>query len=622
MPQQHKIGSIYVMTIILSACSILYELLIAQAVVSLATNMVVFYSLTIGLYLISMGLGALYFHRHFKGQGTWELLFRVEMALAIIGSLSVFIVYFAHMLAGFCEIRFFFLGGTILFLGLVMLTIIMIGFLTGLEVPLLLRLGQELRTTQVINRILAFDYFGSLLGGVLFPLVLLPHFELIQIGLAVGFINLLVALFILFMRIEKKVGLMEQALSGLLVVVFSIAFLNAGNIEQFFLKKYYYYKETSESFVSLFDPMDKYPTIERYASPYQKIDIVQVPPIASPYWEILRVYSNKYHVYPDAPTGYILFLDGFFQLWSDFEEVYHEYFAHVPVALNGKVPQDVLVLGAGDGMLMRELVKYPGIKTITQVDIDRTIVELARVHPLLRWLNNNVMADSRVKVIIADAYPFLRNNQKKFDAIYMDFPAPFDYNLSKLYSREFYSFAFKSLKDDGYAVLDAASLKALSDEKDFLKSDAQMYFHTLKAAGFQTIHFFTSRLEQDNPEALALMRKAIGDSNQLVVKERADGFGIHREEVNGQEAIAQHLLSSFMTDQEHQFIFLKKEKQASDPQYGEIVSDLFVLNKARVFLSINQSQIEAAAAEPSYVNSILRPTIPNISYWWRIKFPY
>jgi spermidine synthase len=260
MNNKQSLYSIYFITLILSTCSILYELLIAQAVVSLTANMVVFYSLTIGFYLISMGAGAFYFYKSYKSQNLWAYLFRVEILLAVLGAFAVFVIYAGHMMLGFLKNHFHLFSGSFIFWGLALMMIVFIGFLTGIEMPLLLKIGKDSTSLRITNRLLAFDYFGSLAGGMRFPLSLLPYFELLEIGIIVSFVNLLVAFFILFSLKDHRIGWAQKIIQIFLIAFFVVVFLNAKNLQQFFLKKYYY-GETSNSFISLFSSVKELPNV-------------------------------------------------------------------------------------------------------------------------------------------------------------------------------------------------------------------------------------------------------------------------------------------------------------------------------------------------------------------------
>jgi len=162
--------------------------------------------------------------------------------------------------------------------------------------------------------------------------------------------------------------------------------------------------------------------------------------------------------YPTSPNSepiYYLFLNSFFQFSSQSEKEYHEYIVHVPVQLFNKIPEKILVLGGGDGLLMREVLKYKKhIKVLDHIELDPYIVKLAQTHPVFTKLNKNSLNDNLINIQYNDAFTFLKANKNKYDAIYIDFPYPTNYDLSKLYSFEFYTYLYKSLTDDGYSVID------------------------------------------------------------------------------------------------------------------------------------------------------------------------
>jgi spermidine synthase len=111
-------------------------------------------------------------------------------------------------------------------------------------------------------------------------------------------------------------------------------------------------------------------------------------------------------------------------------------------------------MGGGEGLLIRELLKYPEIKQITHIELDEEVLNIGRNHPIISKLNKRSLWDPRVKTIISDAFYFLRNSNKQYDAIFLDFPYPKNLNLAKLYSIEFYRYVNRNLKDDGFLVLD------------------------------------------------------------------------------------------------------------------------------------------------------------------------
>ena len=594
---------IYLLSLVLSACSLLYELLIAQTLTLIAGNMVIWYSLTVGIYLAAMGVGAILYGSSFQSRD-WGRLYRVEIMLSVVGASSVILLNFAHSLYFFLEAQpTTEIIGTIVFFGFSFLLTFLIGILTGMELPLLIRLGNEVAGQNVTNRVLGWDYIGSLAGGVLFPLYMVPFLELHTIGFIIAALNLLVAFFILRWFLSKTPGATLKSIgSAAFGAGLIFAYYSGPQIEQFFLKKYYFAPEATLSLGNLFDPMRDIPFVFRESSPYQKIDIVHVPDTIN---DLIQVYSGKLNEEDFTLENYYLFLNGDFQFASNYEELYHEWFAHVPIIINGKVPKRVLVLGGGDGLIHRELLKYKEIKSIVHVDIDHRLVALAKNHPVLTGLNKYSLLNPRVRTVFGDAFQFLRNNgDETFDAIYMDFPDVKDYNLSKLYSREFYHFVKKRLAHDGFAALDTPGVRfGVPDDagptppKHY--GSWSIHSNTMRLAGFKTILPFYSILEVDNPTT----------HEMLTIPEDQ----IDPEE--GQENEITEYLTEFSESMQQGFIMLRKDRKIGPFEYVDFDIELRVLNEKRFKLSHPNPPKLTNQVDLRQVNSILRPTLPDGMIW-------
>ncbi len=593
---------IYLLSLVLSACSLLYELLIAQTLTLIAGNMVVWYSLTVGTYLAAMGVGAILYG---SSSRDWRHLYRVEIMLSLVGASSVILLNFAHSLYFFLEAEpTTEVIGTFVFFGTSFLLTILIGILTGMELPLLINLGNEIAAGRnVTNRVLGWDYIGSLAGGVLFPLYLVPFFELHTIGFMIAGLNLLVAIFILRRFLAPASGATLKTLgSAAFGAVLIFAYFSGPQIEQFFLKKYYFAPELTLSLGNLFNPMLDIPPIFRESSPYQKIDIVHVPDLTG---DVIEYYSKKFNDEDFTLDNHYLFLNGDFQFASNYEELYHEWFAHVPIIINGKVPKRVLVLGGGDGLIHRELLKYKGIKSIVHVDIDHRLVALAKSHPVLTGLNKHSLYNPRVHTVIGDAFQYLRNlGDETFDAIYMDFPDVKDYNLSKLYSREFYHFVKKRLADDGFAALDTPGVRfGLPDGAGRTSPEHYgnwaIHSNTMRLAGFKTILPFYSILEVDNPEAYEILTTPTDQINP--------------EE--GQEDDITEYLTEFSENMQQGFMMLRKDRKLGPFDYVDFDIELHVLNEKRFKLSHPDPPKPTDQVDLRKVNSILRPTLPDGMLW-------
>jgi spermidine synthase len=576
------IHPLYLITFIFAFCSIVYELLMAQTLTLLTSDSVLRYSTTIGLYLACMGIGAFLCTKKRLARPE-ETLLKVELLLSVVGGTAVIILYFFHSIYTYLlqagqppSVRstFFFVASY----GI----IAVIGVLTGFELPLLIHI-REKEQEKTTNIVLGVDYLGSLAGAILFPLLLLPFLDVIKIGFVTAMLNVLAA--VMLLRYAEVIGrrlrifLTAANVAIFSVLIFLLSYSSA--ITQYCLKKYYYYQESSVNLQMLFSTMKSSPDVEWYRSPYQNIDIVKSPD-SEIFSYIFSFYTSKYITEPDYPKDYWLFLNGDYQFFSGCDEVYHEYMVHVPIIAN-KVPRKVLVLGGGDGLVNRELLKYPGIESITLIELDKKMVDVAMTHPVMRRINKDSFLDPRIKVHIMDAFTFVRTSKEIYDAIYIDFPDPKDYNLSKLYSREFYFFVKNRLADDGFVAMDSPG--------SLVKGDWVIYYNTIKASGFETIIPFSSTLEEDNPQ-FDKENKQLHEAVKAAVHDLRQGF-----------------------------IMMRKGGPPVVAPYGEPGISLYLMNEKRYRLSFRFPYSMKAGIDWDRVNSIMRPTFPNYSLM-HIRLPY
>jgi spermidine synthase len=482
---------LYGVTLVVAACSIIYELLLAQTLSALLGNTVLRYSITIGCYLGALGVGALLCSR--TGGDAGRRLSRIEIELSVLGGLAVPALYALDMVQRFVYLHApaGSLGESVapaLFLLASHAIIVAIGLLSGFEVPLLLALGEGLQPGAT-NRVLGVDYFGALVGSVLFPVVLLRSLGLIAGGFAVGLLNAVTAaLLIVWTRGRPRLGL--GLLSGAVVAWMICGLAGSGRIEQYFLKKLYY-AEDATSPRALFALQGGRPDIERYRSPYQTIDLVR--DTREEQW-IYDLISTKQDAMPEYPADLWLYLDHRYQLFSGVAEVYHEWFVHAPVQASGRVPRDVLVLGGGDGLALREVLKYGAIRRVVQVEIDPVMLSLARAHPQLSLMNGGALGDARVEIVRADAFGWLQETADLFDAVYIDMPDPDDYDVSLVYSREFYAMVRHHLRPDGFVAVDTPNADCTVPEHLW-----NVYSSTLRAAGFETVVPMLTVIDADAP---------------------------------------------------------------------------------------------------------------------------
>ena len=156
---------------------------------------------------------------------------------------------------------------------------------------------------------------------------------------------------------------------------------------------------------------------------------------------------QRIDVFESPDFGRILTLDGFLMLTEKDEFIYHEMITHVSMAVHPNV-RDVLVIGAGDGGTIRELVKYPFIENIDMVEVDKDVVTLCMVHMPFTACK---LQDRRVHMYFEEGLRFVRAQKSEYDLIIVDCADPYG-PAEGLFTREFYGNCFKALRDDGILI--------------------------------------------------------------------------------------------------------------------------------------------------------------------------
>ena len=394
-------------TILVGMCSIIYELLISTTSSYFLGNSVKQFSLIIGFYMAFMGLGA-YFSKFFTTRLIYHFIV-IELLLGLVGAFSVPLCYFYILYADFDGFNLF-----------VFLLISIIGVLTGLEVPLLTRiLEHDYALKDNISNILSFDYLGALIATIAFPFFLLPFVGIFKSSLFFGLLNILAGLFtFLFFRKEIEIPksrkvLIGLALSGIIsIILFSIM------ATQSFMTRWH-------------NGIFKHPVIYSEQSAYQDITVTKTD-------EEFRLYLN-----------------GAIQFSSKDEHRYHEALVHLPM-MQHETPKKILLLGGGEGLAAREVLKYP-IEQLDIVDIDPAITELATHMDIIKKLNQNALVRPETKIHHEDAFSFLLETENAYDVIICDLPDPNTESIAKLYSQAFYKLAHSKLRKNGLLVTQATS---------------------------------------------------------------------------------------------------------------------------------------------------------------------
>jgi spermidine synthase len=414
---------------VVATCGLIYELVAGTLASYLLGDSITQFSTIIGVYLFSMGIGSYlskFFNRNLIG---WFV--QIEILVGLIGGISSSLLFLL-----FEQIESF----RILLYLLVSLT----GILVGLEIPLLMRiLKDRFEFKDLVSQVFTFDYIGALLASLIFPMLLVPYLGLIKTSFFFGILNVIVALIVCVkFQHETSWATYLKSFSIFVIILLLLGFVFSERIMSF-----------SES-MSYSDKI-----IFSKSSPYQRIVLTK---------------GNR---------DIRLFLNGNLQFSSADEYRYHEALIH-PGLQAVKNPQRVLVLGGGDGLAVREILKYPGLKDITLVDLDKEITHLFSSNPILTDLNKHSLESPKVKVINADAFQWLKNNKEKFDFIAVDFPDPSTYSVGKLYTSTFYKVLFKSLAEEGVVIVQSTS--PFVAPKSFWCIN-----NTLEAVGFHTIPYHT-----------------------------------------------------------------------------------------------------------------------------------
>ncbi len=449
----------------LGGSGLVYEYCLSTLATHLLGNSIEQFSLIIALMLFAMGLAGLVQRHVTQPARVAEAFVITETLLGLVGGASAVLLYLA-----FAWLSHF----TAALYGLALL----IGFGIGLEIPLLLRINAQWRADLKDNvaDVFALDYIGALAGAIVWAFVLLPRLSLDRISLLLGLANLAVAaatLVAFWRQIERRalvVGVLvasSAALAGLML--------------------------TAPTLIT--DARQRL-----YAAPIRHHT-------QSAFQDIVVTGEGQ---------RFSLYLNGHLQFDSEDEYIYHELLVHPALMALGRPPRRVLVLGGGDGLAVREVLRWPGVEQVLLVDLDPAVTALAREYPPLVALNGGALNDPRVqlaepagvtpgepvpvikqserprdallghhaqvaevRVLHLDADLFIRHVAGTWDAVICDFPDPSSPDLAKLFSLEFYQQLSRRLAPDGVVVAQSGS--PYTTRRAFWS-----VADTMEAAGFKT----------------------------------------------------------------------------------------------------------------------------------------
>ena len=412
---------------IIATCGLIYELVAGTLASYLLGDSVTQFSIIIGVYLFSMGIGS-YLSRFFNND-LIEWFIRIELLVGLVGGFSAIILFLVFPLA-------------VSFQPILYAIVCVTGTLVGIEIPLLLRiLKDKVEFKELVSRVFTYDYIGALLASLIFPLLFVPYLGLIRTSLFFGLLNVGVGLYLCHYFSAEIRNVSRIRFGGIIILIAQIAeFVFSESIMSF-----------SETLA--FNDQVVYST----STPYQRIVITKNK-------RELRLYLNNNLQFSSAD-----------------EYRYHEALVH-PAMAAAHQPKNVLILGGGDGLAAREVLKYPSVQSVQLVDLDPVMTKLFSTQDILAEINHHSLTNSRVKVTNADAFVWLKENKKKYDCIIIDFPDPSGFSVGKLYTTAFYRLLKSAMNDNSVAVIQSTS-PYVAPKSFWCVSE------TLKASGFQSVAY-------------------------------------------------------------------------------------------------------------------------------------
>ena len=416
---------LYVTVVLVATCGLVYELVAGAVSTYLLGDSVTQLSTVIGVHLSAMGVGA--WLSKYVEERVAERFVDTQIAASFVGGLGGPILYLTFAESSHVRLVLY-------------LLVAATGILVGAELPLLMRvLKRRVAFKDVVPRVLSLDYAGALVGALVFALLLLPNLGILRTGIVFGILGVASGLWgtwVLGSSLEAR----PLRIRGVVALAVLVGALGA-----------------SQKIVLVADEaLLLHPVAFTKQTEYQRIVLTQ------------------------ARSGVSLFLDGNLQFASIDEYRYHEALVHPAFAV-AKKKENVLVLGGGDGLAVREILRHPEVKSVTLVDLDKGMTDLARELPLLRELNERSLFDPRVRVVNDDAMVWISSDHadipKKFDVVIVDFPDPNNFSLGKLYTVRFYRLLRERLADDG--VVSVQSTSPLVARRSFW-----CVVRSIEAAGF------------------------------------------------------------------------------------------------------------------------------------------
>ena len=408
--------------LLIAASGLVYELVAGALASYVLGDSVTQFSTVIGTYLFAMGIGSGLSRYIVRGLAARFVL--IEIMVGLVGGFSSSLLFLAF-------------GYTDSFRVVLYTLVTIVGILVGLEIPLLMRiLRDRFDFKDVVSHVLTFDYLGALGASLLFPIVLVPQLGLVRTAMLFGLLNAAVALWTTVL-LREMLGA-RRLLQGLAVAVMLAlggGWLAADRI-----------LELAEANLYADD------VVLARRTPYQRI-------VITAWKDDLRLFLNSH-----------------LQFSSRDEYRYHEALVHPGLAAAPEA-RHVLVLGGGDGLAVREILKHRNVEQVTLVDLDPEMTRLFSTHPELVRLNGGALSDPRVRVVNADAFVWLEETRDLFDFAVVDLPDPSSFSLGKLYTTAFY-------RELGRRLAPGARFAVQSTSPLFARQSFWCIVRTVEESGF------------------------------------------------------------------------------------------------------------------------------------------
>ncbi|GAB4417673.1 MAG: hypothetical protein OHK0056_26710 [Bacteriovoracaceae bacterium] len=424
-------------------------------------------SILLGSYLVSMSIAGLIFEKVSRHRSKSNLFLVCEILNAFSGgffillfclSISLYLLYVNPFVFSPIEIPL-----QILFIVSIPIVFIL-GFFSGLQLPLLLKLNNDHQ-----SEIISLNYVGALVAGIFLNRFIATNMSwemMVLFPLLISFATVL--LFISFQHF--------MSIFTALLILISFMFINVKYLERSikFEKLVYYLGlklDRNNSFINQFQNINNFGKVESYRSRYQQIDLVSERPQAD------QIFLGNFTMFLNRRPQFDLYT----------YKIYHDSMISGALNLSQVTVKNVLVLGAGDGGLVNELLKNKSVQSVTLVEIDETIIEISKTHEILSRLNNFIFSrnDERLKIFVTNAISFLRESNNKFDAIFVDFPYPYSDQIRQLYSREFYRLIERNLSDIGFVIVDFPLEDSVNGQRL-----STCFVNSMKASGFRSFFAF------------------------------------------------------------------------------------------------------------------------------------